>query len=159
MKRFIVMLTLITIIVGVLTYFMPRDFARYVEDISACGTVSIYCRSTDIKDAQKQQIVDMGCGKMVQCNVSELKNAIAHCKNIDGFSVRFDGNEQDIERIVNLFNVQISSTLYLDGLYIVCGNTTKLAGGVILDGCNVNLQIAYKDGVITVGSPLILGDY
>ena len=36
---------------------------------------------------------------------------------------------------------------------------TGVGGGVILDGKRVNCQIAYRDGVISVGFPLILGDY
>lgn len=161
MKRFLVMLALITVIVGVLTYFMPRGLQHYVEDIAADATVSIYCRSTDWhSNDEKHQNIDLGCGKIAQCSVSELKNALAHCQNIDGFSVRFDGTEQDIERLVNLFNLQVSSTLNLvDGLLVLCGNSAKLTGGVIIDGCVVNMQIAYKDGIVTVGSPLILGDY
>ena len=160
MKLFIVTLTLITVIVGVLIYFMPRDLTRYATDISASGTVSIYCRSTELKDnAENRQIVDMGCGKMVLCSVSELDETLSKCRYVDGLSVRFSGDERDVERIINLFNLQVNSTLCLDGLYVICGNSARLRGGVIVDGCIVNVQIAYKDGVVTVGSPLILGDY
>ena len=153
MKQFIVTLILTTVIVGVLTYSMPRGLDVYIEEINACATVSIYCRSADIDS------IDMGSGKIVQCSVAELKGALAHCNNVDGFSVSFTGTANDVDRIVRLFSLNVTSVDNLDGLHIVCGNSARLTGGVNLDGVTVNLQIAYKDGTVTVGSPLILGSY
>ena len=153
MKRFFVTFVLTTVIVGVLTYFMPRGLDVYVEEISADATVSIYCRSTDL------DCIDMGSGRIVQSSVADFDRALAHCECVDGFSVRFNGTKQDVKRIVQLFNIKVTSTLDIDGLQIVCGNSNKLTGGVTLDGAKVNVQIAYKDGTVTVGSPLILGDY
>ena len=153
MKRFIVTLILTIAIAGVLTYSMPKRFDSYVNDIDPTATVSIYCRNTSMDS------IDMGTGRVVQCCASELRYALARCKDVDGFSVRFGGSEQDIYRIVRLFDLSISSTLDLDGLLIVCGNSAKITGGVMLEGDKVNLQIAYKEGTVTVGSPLILGDY
>ena len=153
MKRFIVTFVLTTVIVGVLTYFMPRGLEEYIDEIDAFAMVSIYCRSSDLDG------IDMGSGKIVQCSVADFGSVVAHCKDIDGFSLSFEGSEQDVVRIAKLFNMKVTSTLNLDGLQIVCGNSNKLTGGVILDGAKVNLQIAHKDGVVTVGSPLILGSY
>ena len=153
MKRFLVTLALTSVIVAVLIYSMPKGLEDYAEQISSFATVSIYCRSTDM------DCIDIGSGKIVQCNVSDLNYALARCKDVDGFSVSFGGTEADIERIVTQFDVKVTSTLNLDGLYVVCGNSARLTGGVVLDGNAVNLQIAYKDGIVTVGSPLILGSY
>ena len=153
MKRFIVTLILSTVIVGVLTYFMPKGLDNYVQEISSAATVSIYCRDTDVES------IDMGSGKIVKCSAADFSGMLSHCKDVDGFSVSFTGTLHDVERIAQLFNLNVTSTLNLDGLQIVCGNSRKLTGGVKLDGEAVNLQIAYKDGTVTVGSPLILGDY
>ena len=153
MKRFIVMLLLTMAIVGVLTYSMPRGLETYIEEISTDATVSIYCRQT-CEDG-----IDMGNGKIVRCSVADLNNVLARCSYVDGFSISFQGALRDMERIVRLLNVNITSTLNIDGLHIICGNSAKLIGGVSLDGVTVNLQIAYRDGTVTVGSPLILGDY
>lgn len=153
MKRFIVMLLLTAVIVAVLTYCMPKGLESYVQEISADATVSIYCRSTDMES------INMGNGRIVQCSVAELNSTLAHCRDIDAFSVSFRGSEQDVERISRLFDLKVTSTLNIDGLSVICGNSAKLTGGVSLDGCTVNLQIAYKDGTVTVGSPLILGSY
>ena len=153
MKRFILMLVLTSVIVAVLIYSMPRGMEVYIEEISTDATVSIYCRDSDV------DCIDMGGGKIVQCCVADFNSVLFHCKDVDGFSVAFSGTAQDVDRIARFFNLKVSSTLNLDGLTIVCGNSAKLVGGVRLDGEIVNLQIAYKDGTVTVGSPLILGSY
>lgn len=153
MKRLVVMLILTTVIVGVLTYSMPRGLQAYIEDINSCATVSIYCRDTSMAST------NLGCGKVVECSVADFNNVVVSCRDIDGLSVTFQGSQQDVERIAELFNLKVTSTLDIDGLLVVCGNSAKLKGGVTLDGETVNLQIAYKDGAVTVGSPLILGSY
>ena len=153
MKRIIFAVVLTAVIVGVLTYFMPKGLDAYLQDINACATVSIYCRETNI------DCIDMGTGKIVECSVADFADTIAQCKDVDGFSVSFSGAEQDICRLADMFDLKVTSTLNLDGLYIVCGNSARIKGGVTLDGAKVNVQIAYKDGTVTVGSPLILGSY
>ena len=147
------MLVLTSVIVAVLIYSMPRGLEVYIEEISADATVSIYCRNSDV------DCIDMGSGKIVQCSVADFNNVIFHCKDVDGFSVAFAGTAQDVDRIARMFNLKVNSMLNLDGLTVVCGNSAKLVGGVRLDNEIVNLQIAYKDGTVTVGSPLILGSY
>lgn len=153
MKRFIVTLILTTVIAGVLTYSMPKDFDYYVADICADGIVSVYCRTTELDG------IDMGNGKIVECSVAGLHETLSKCRNIDGVSVTFDGTMADVTRIVDLFGLDIVSVYDLDGLHVVCGVSNKVKGGVSLDGEMVNVQIAYKDGVVTVGNPLILGSY
>ena len=153
MKRFIVALILTTVIAAVLTYAMPRGLEVYIDEISSNATVSIYCRNASVDG------VDMGSGKIVQCDIANFRSIVADCSGVDGFSVRFEGTARDVDRIARLLDINVVSTLDIDGLQIVCGNSSRLTGGVVLDGARVNVQIAYKDGTVTVGSPLILGDY
>ena len=153
MKRFFVVLILTLVIAGVLTYCMPQNFDCYVADIAPDGVVSIYCRQSVLSG------IDMGNGRIVQGKVSELQTLLKKCQGVDGVSVSFDGNEQDVTRIAELLNLNITHQYSLEGIDVVCGLSFKVNGGVVLDGKTVNVQIAYKDGVVTVGSPLILGSY
>lgn len=153
MKRFIVTLILTTVITGVLIYSMPKDFDSYVADISTHGTVSIYCRMSQLDG------IDMGSGKIVSCSVDDFYQTLAQCKDVDGVSVTFDGTEADVSRIVDLLGLEVVSAYELDGLVVTCGKSAKLRKGVLIDGETVNVQIAFSNGVVTVGSPLILGSY
>ena len=153
MKRFIVTTILTLIIAGLLAHFMPRNFESYLTEFDADATVAIYCRQTDL------DCVDMGGGYKVECKAKDFAATVARCKDVDGISVSFVGSYDDVSQLCEFFGLKISSEFEQDGLYVVCGNSAKIRDGVIDGNTLVNLQIAYKDGVVHVGSPLILGDY
>lgn len=155
MKRFLVTTILTVVVAGVLTLFMPRSFETYLPKFDARATVTIYCRQTTL------QSIDMGsgCGYKVQCDTQSYASTAALCKGIDGVSVSFVGDYADVAELWKFFRLQVTSTYEQDGLLIVCGKSPKIRGGVMDGNDIVNLQIAYKDGLIHLGSPLILGDY
>ena len=153
MKRFIVTTILTVVIAGVLAHFMPRDFEKYLPKVASDARVPIYCRETML-DA-----VDMGGGYKVECQASGFSYAVAKCRAIDGVCVSFCGRHEDVEELCKFFRLRISSEFQQDGLYVICGKSPKIRDGVRENGKIVNLQIAYSNGLIHVGSPLILGDY
>ena len=153
MKRFIVATILTALITFVLAHFMPRSFESYLGSFGADSSVTIYCRGTDL-DA-----VDMGSGYKAECSSADFVQTVAQCRNVDGVSISFEGCLDDVAKFVRFFNLQVSSSYKQDGLYVVCGNSAKIVGGVAVGSDLVNLQIAYDNGVVHVGSPLILGDY
>ena len=155
MKRFIVATILTVVIVGVLAHFMPRDFTEYLGELDANATVTIYCRQTNLDG------IDMGggCVYKVQCTAANFFATAAQCHNIDGVSVSFDGSFEDVTALLQFFRLQVSSEFEQDGLYVVCGRSGKIQNGVFDGSQVVNLQIAYRNGVVHIGSPLILGDY
>ena len=117
------------------------------------ATVTIYCRQTSV-DA-----VDMGSGFKVECSAADFSDVASRCKNVDGLCVSFNGTYEDVTALSKFFRLQVSSEFEQNGLYVVCGKSPKICSGVTVAGETVNLQIAYKDGVVHIGSPLILGDY
>lgn len=154
MKRFIFATVLIVVIIGVMLYFVPQstydDVLNYGE---YNATVNIYCRKTNCDS------IDMGLGRQVTCSVEEFKTTVLSCDNVDGVSVSFDGSIQDLNAILVRLQATQVSVQQLDDLFVACYYSNRLQGGVTLDGKRVNLQIAYRDGTIIVGYPLILGSY
>ena len=153
MKRFIVTTILTVVIAGVLAHFMPRSFEKYLTKFGSNATVTIYCRQTEL------DCVDMGCGYKVECYAQDFSATAARCRKVDGVSVSFAGSLQDVEQLSNFFKLQALQVFEQDGLYVVCGRSPKIRNGIVDGGRLVNLQIAYKDGMVHLGSPLILGDY
>lgn len=153
MKRFVVIAILTAVIAGILTYFMPCNFEKFVSKFDGNATVSIYCRQTSLEG------IDMGCGYKITCDVSTFSDTLAKCGNVDGISVSFNGTYQEALHLQEIFALRLSSIYEQDGLFVVCGKSNKIRNGILDDGQLVNLQIAYRNGLICVGSPLILGDY
>lgn len=154
MKRFIVTTILTVVIIGTLFYFLPQPFNKTIAKfIPQNAKVCVYCRNTSL------QCVDMGLGKKVYCSLSAYNETVKQCDNVDGLSVSFNGTQSDVRRLIYRLRLNSSTVKQIDNISVVCGYSALITGGVIIDGVKVNCQIAYSNGMVTVGFPLILGDY
>lgn len=154
MKRFLLTTVLIATLIGVMLYFVPRpmqsDVLSYAEYDPA---VVVYCRKTS------RNAVNTGLGYQVGCSVTDFSDTLADCGDVDGVSVTFAGSFDDVERELNRLRAQNVSVQQLDGLYVACFYSPLIRERAVIDGKLVNVQIAYRDGTVTVGYPLILGAY
>lgn len=153
MKRFIVATLLVAVVLGAMLYFMPRSMYGDVLSYADDAQVTIYCRHTELSG------IDTGLGRMVTCSVESLGDTLRSCANVDGLSVCFSGDMQDVATVIARLKADVVSVQQLGNLYVACLHSPRLSGGVIIDGKLVNAQIAYCCGSVTVGYPLILGEY
>lgn len=154
MKRFLFVTVALVAILGAMLYFVPQSTYSDVLNYADCNAVvNIYCRQTACDS------VNTGLGRQVTCAVDDFTQIFAKCSNVDGLSVRFDGDLNDVDKIVNRLQAKVVSCQQLDDLLVLCCASPVLKGGVTLDGKRVNVQIALCGGTVTVGYPLILGDY
>ena len=154
MKRFLLAVVLIVAIIGVMLCFVPQSpYADVFNYVNRNAVVNIYCRKTTCA------AIDIGLGYQATCSVSDFKETLSYCEYVDGVSVSFAGTVEDLYAIAERLQAELVSVQQLDELIVVCYSTHRLHGGVTLDGKNVNLQVAYRDGTVTVGYPLILGSY
>ena len=152
-KRYIAILALCCAVVGVMLVFAPKVFQRHLAVFPQDATVSVYCRNTELPS------INMGNGYLVQCAVTDVYATLAQCDGVDGISVRYPATEKDFYAMLNHFDVMEVSR-YEDGaLVAVCGYSSKILGGVMLDGEKVNVQVAFDGETLTVGYPLILDSY
>ncbi len=151
MKRFFVTALLAATVLGALLYMTPRQLSSF--EFGDCARAEICCRSTALPS------VDAGCGFLVRCNVQQLQHVLNKCGGVDGVSVSFNGDERDVQKLLKRLWVKEYSRLQLNGVFVICGYSPRLTGGIHLDGKRVNVQIALRDGTVTVGSPLIFGSY
>lgn len=154
MKRFLIAAALIVVIIGVMLYYVPHStYSDVLSYVNCNASVNIFCRKTSCNS------VDLGLGRQVTCSIAEFQTVLSGCYGVDGVSVSFSGSMQDVNAIVNRLQATQINCQQLDDLYVACYTSNRLQGGVTLDGKRVNLQIAYRNGCITVGYPLILGSY
>lgn len=151
--RKLFVITISIVVLSVLLFFMPQSLTAYQRFFPQSATVTVFCRQTDLP------CCDLGNGKLVQCHWDSLDETIAACKDVDGVSVTFKATWQDFQLVQQLLKLHVFSTVKLDNLTVVCGKSNKICGGVLLDGNNVNVQIAFDGETVTIGSPLILEGY
>lgn len=78
---------------------------------------------------------------------------------IQGESFCFDGTQDDITKILHSLNATIVKKEKFDGFTVLYAHSPKITNYIILNNKKVNIQIAYKNKIITVGTPIILGSY
>ena len=154
MQRFFVIVILTVAIVGVMLYFAPKPYEQAITSIAPDNAqINVYCRGGSVCG------VDLGFGSMVRCSVADLSATYSRCGTVDGISATFEGDLTAVERILSHLRVRSVTVSNFCDVTVISGYSGGVRGGVILDGKRVNCQIAYRDGVISVGFPLILGDY
>lgn len=121
---------------------------------------SIYCLDVyeDIKNAE---IINLGNGYIIKTNINNSKKVKSKSSNILGESVRFETSYSSIEKIIKYYDIEILKEEKIGEVYSLYGYIdNKSFPKKIYDGENIiNIQIAFVDSVLTIGYPIILGDY
>ena len=144
-------LFLAMVILIAMAHFMPKELYKQV-DLSG-ATCQVFCKTTSFEH------IDVGFGKIVYCDGAELQNVLQHCQDVDGVSIRWQAKTQHVSAFLHKFDVQVHTKQTIGGLTVICGYSPKIRGYIYLDGNKTNVQIAFDGQTITVGCPLILGDY
>lgn len=153
MKRYILSIIFVIVIVLIALCLVPQSFVHAVTRNATTAKCFVYCRSTELPSTS------VGYGYIVECEAGELSDVLNHCQNIDGISLSFSASEQEFWQIVKRCNFVKSNIEYFPSLITVCGYTRRLSGGIYVGNTFTNLQLAYNDGTVYIGSPLILGSY
>ena len=154
MKKFI------ALIIVCLALFMVKTPYSLADVSSAfCATHTFYTTSK-VFDS-RIDVIQSGNGYLISCN-SEIADEIY--KKIDkdklqGESFCFQGEIINVNEILYNLNAVIIKKEQVEDIVIVYAYTFKLENYLWIDSQKVNIQIAYNDGKVTVGTPLILGSY
>jgi len=98
-----------------------------------------------------------GSGVIVSCDIRDAMRVRRSLKSIDGESVTFKGT--DIGAVIAYLSARVEYTETVENILIYYCYSPLLSKGVDLSGKKVNMQIAYSNGLVSVGTPLLLGGY
>ena len=142
---------LAVVLLVAMMHFAPKPLHRQLDLDNA--TCQVFCQSTTLAHTS------VGFGKIVKSCGKQIDTVLLQCSGVDGVSVSFVATEKDLSAVASKLNLLVHTTQTLGELTIVCGYSPKVVGAVWLDGHKTNVQIAFDGNTITIGSPLILGDY
>ena len=146
--RIVTILALAAVLVGGLACFAPRNIVSY---FACADEYIVYCRMTDLP------CLDNGLGKEVHSG-GDIEETLARCDCVDGVTVRLPVGT-DVETIVARLAVNVCSSQKIANVYVFCGYSPLVKGGITVDGQRINVQIAVTEYGVFVGSPLLLGSY
>lgn len=112
------------------------------------------------QNPKKLNSINDGIYNQVHCDSKDAVKIKKSLDDIDGMSVSFEGGMQDIQYIIDYFDVEIMLKNTCDGiLYIYGYSKLILTPAVLVDNNYINIQLALNKGTVTAGSPIILGSY
>lgn len=120
-------------------YYVTGDLPMYV---SAMGIVE-----------------NKGLGHIVTVKGDLVNFAKQKLTNIVGESISLNGTLKDVNNILNLYNAKIINTEYIGNTLVLYAASNYFKNSVIINDQKVNIQVAFNNGSIIMGSPLILGSF
>lgn len=129
---------------------MPKNFSLVCPDK---GQAEIYCSSSALPSQ------NAGNGVIVFCPARQLDQALTRCNGVQGISVTFAGTAEDFAALLKYYRVEASEVVNIGHLIVVSGVSGAIRGGIFVAGKRVNVQVAFDGQSVTVGSPVIFGDY
>ena len=154
MKKFI---ALVAICLGLL--FLQNSYSLSSVSASYEGTYTFY--TLENFEDEQVEVIQCGNGFLVSCDNQVATEIYTELDKelLQGESFCFDGDLQDIYQLLYKLNVTETSIEQVEDIYIIYGYSSMLGNSVEVDGEKINIQIALREDIITVGTPLILGSY
>lgn len=161
MKKLILLISFLILIVC--TYSFKPSFADIFKESDLFFSdikYSIYCLNIE-KNLSNCRVLNIGNGYIVSCRAEDASYIKKHSSNVLGESISFKSIFTKIDKILNAYNINIIKEEKVGDIYSLYGyiNKSEFNNSVTIDGNKVNVQIAFNNGIITVGTPIILGDY
>jgi hypothetical protein len=125
-----------------------------------CANYSFYV-SGQVFNSRAYYVIDnAGLGSIVNTNAISSSKVKPKLDGILGESMSFEGSIKQVFNLLRFYKATIVKAEHIDSvIYSVYASSNAFKNSILIDNKKVNLQICYNSGKITIGSPIILGDY
>jgi|GEM_PF-4709965 len=147
-------------VVAISVVVLPTNSKIVFEDIYYSKNIT-YCFYTNENYAKNGvQVTDNGISKMIFCDYKDANKIKNSLNSIYGESICIKNvDKKDISNIYKkIKNTKVLQENFENMQVFYCYDT-KLSKFVIVDGKKINTQIAVCSDSITIGYPIILGEY
>ena len=121
---------------------------------------SFYVSGQVFSSSDYYVVDNAGLGSIVNTsaiNSSKLKHKL---DGIIGESMSFEGSIKQVFNLLRFYKATIVKAEHIDSvIYSVYASSNAFKNSILIDNKRVNVQICYNAGKITIGTPIILGDY
>ena len=105
------------------------------------------------------EVIQNGNSYIVKCGINNCNKIKRQLEDIAGESISFFAELSDLYKSVDLLNASVVFCEETNGIVVLYAFTQNIKNYVRVNGELVNLQLAYKNNTVTIGTPLILGSY
>ena len=133
--------------------WLPKPFLHTVH---GSGVYSAYFFGGE-KPQTNARVIANGSGWIVEGSREELR--LLPSSRIAGYSFQTTSESFDTAGFLRKMKAEVLSPTEVQGILCIYGYTPLLQGGILADGKKINFQIVVRDGIVTVGTPVILGSF
>ena len=133
--------------------WLPQPFLHTVK---ASGVYSAYFFGGE-KPQTTAKVIANGSGWIVEGSREELR--LLPSSRIAGYSFQTASENFDTASFLRKIKAEFSEPTKVQGILCIYGYTPCFKGGIFADGKKINFQIVVRDGIVTVGTPVILGSF
>lgn len=149
MKKFLIVVSFVSLLI--ITYSLPVILPQKQKDIQ----VTYYTKGSNLQNSI-YLYDDIYMTESDYCTSKQVANKLT---NIVGISATFSGDYDAFKEVVKKCKVAVKAEENVDNIHIIYGISESCGKPIQANGENINFQIAIRDNVITVGTPLIMGSY
>lgn len=164
MKKFILLIVFLFLLT--FTYSFKPVFYNvfYLHNIVFSDiNYSVYCLKVDnsLKNNNQITLIDNGNSFIVKSSINNAKFIKRNSSNFLGESVSFKTSFSCIDKILKLYNISVKFTENVGNIFTYYGysDDVNFYQNVLIDSEIINVEIAFCNNVLTIGMPIILGDY
>lgn len=158
MKKIFVLFFVLILIASSFSYKLVFE-----KDFSDATAVYAFYTLGECENIANSVVIKNGNSSIVKVEKNYAKQVRRNLTNVVGESVSFNGNKIRFSVIKDKLNANYIIDETVENEIIIFSGFSKVLGEnakcVNLNGKLINFQIAYNKGVITIGTPVILGDY
>lgn len=155
-KLFALYFIMVFMVVGFLV--VPNKKPIFVDwlDDKKLATYTFY--TLDKTDTSLSSVKN-GNTFVVSCKINQASSVKQKLGKILGESVHFNGDKSAGLNIISGLNCTNISTENIDNIFILYAYSPQVENYVYINSKKVNIQLAVNNGVVTIGSPVIIGSY
>lgn len=150
----------LVILLSSLIVLIPKYNYSFVSYITPNSQVSFYTTSPLENVPAYLNQTNIGVGAIIECSGTIASQVAKTLDNIAGISFSFNGNKEDVNDFLDKVDAVVLKCENVDSqIKTYLAYSSKFRNNINIDGHFVNLQIAIVNDTITIGSPMILGEY
>lgn len=148
-------LAFILVLIGL--FLAKSDYCEFVNltDFPKDSQYCLYVGDTP----STENCVNVGSGYIVFDDIENAQSLVKNSKKIYGQSVCFEGTTDNYFELLKDLRLKECFVENIENIKVFYGFSNKLKDFTVVNGEKVNIQVAYREGKITVGTPLILGSF
>ncbi|MCL2540135.1 MAG: YwmB family TATA-box binding protein [Firmicutes bacterium] len=155
-KRFFVFLCFL----GCIAFLAPQtSLVTYAASFPQ-AEFSFYVNHLPRDIPASAKVIKNGNGYIVSTSAQHAASLQRMLPPAEGQSITFSGNIGNMESILSRLNATVVSRQDIGGEIVNCyAYSSGFNKSVLVDGQKINLQVAVRNGTVTLGTPLILGSF